>query len=78
MEELRTYLNSLNTAEQKSYAKRCGTTIGYLRKALSTQPRLDAVLCAKLDKESLGAVRKESLRRDVDFSIFSSVDRMAA
>lgn len=33
METLRTYLNGLDRFTQAAYAERCGTTLGYLRKA---------------------------------------------
>ncbi len=41
METLRTYLSTLSPAEQAEYAKRAGTSIGYLRKALSKGQRFD-------------------------------------
>lgn len=39
MEELRLYLNSLSLEEQREFATKCGTSIGYLRKALSRNPK---------------------------------------
>lgn len=65
METLRAYLATLAPAEQAAYAARCGTTIGYLRKALSTRPRLDGALARLLDEESAGLVSKHDLRPDV-------------
>lgn len=65
MESLRQYLNSLPPSEQSAYAKRCGTTIGYLRKALSTKPNLDGALARRLDEESGGKVPRSELRPDV-------------
>lgn len=65
METLRTYLATLSTDEQSAYAARCGTTIGYLRKALSTKPNLDGALVRKLDEESAGAVKRAELRPDI-------------
>lgn len=65
MESLRLYLNSLPPAEQSAYAKRCGTTIGYLRKALSTKPNLDGALARRLDEESDGKVPRGELRPDI-------------
>lgn len=35
MEELRLYLNSLSLEEQREFATKCGTSIGYLRKHLA-------------------------------------------
>ncbi len=65
METLRTYLNSIPVSEQADYAIRCDTTIGYLRKALSTQAKLDGALCRKLDEESGGLVPRSTLRPDI-------------
>lgn len=65
MESLRRYLNSLTPARQSAYAKRCGTTIGYLRKALSTKPNLDGALVRRLDEESGGKVPRNDLRPDI-------------
>ena len=65
METLRAYLATLSPDQQAAYAKRCGTTIGYLRKALSTQPKLDGGLVRRLFEESGGAVSREELRSDI-------------
>ena len=65
MEKLRTYLNSLSTEEQLAFAKSCGTSVGYLRKALNTSPRMDGELCRLLDENSNGAVPKQFLRPDI-------------
>lgn len=65
MDTLRTYLNSLPIAEQGDFARRSGTSIGYLRKALSVKPRIDAALARRLDEESRGAVSRYELRPDV-------------
>lgn len=65
METLRTYLATLPPLDQAAYAIRSGTTIGYLRKALSTKPRLDGALARRLDEESGGAVSRHDLRPDV-------------
>lgn len=64
MEPLRTYLATLTPPDQAAYAVRAGTTIGYLRKALSKGQRFDGALARRLDEESGGAVPKEVLRPD--------------
>lgn len=61
------YLNSLSTADQAAYAGRCGTSVGYLRKAASVGQRLGESLCIALDRESGGAVPCDVLRPDVDW-----------
>lgn len=65
MDTLRAYLATLTPIEQSDYAHRCGTTIGYLRKALCTRPRLDGALARLLDEESAGAVSRSDLRPDI-------------
>lgn len=65
--ELRTYLNSCSFDEQKSYASRSGTTLGYLRKALSTSQQIGERICIGLERESGGLVTCEELRPDVDW-----------
>lgn len=67
MDQLRRYLNSLPVGEQAAYARRCGTTVGYLRKAISKRARIHVETCVSLQVESSGAVRCEALRPDVDW-----------
>lgn len=61
------YLNGLPRAEQDAFAKRCGTSVNYLRKAVSTGQKLGESLCINLDRESGGAVPLDLLRTDVDW-----------
>jgi hypothetical protein len=65
MEKLRIYLNSLPADRREAYAKACGTSVGYLRKAISLQQRFDGALCRLLDKNSGGVIRKQDLRPDI-------------
>lgn len=67
METLRTYLNSLSRDEQDEYAVRSGTTVGYLRKALSTKEKIAESTAIALDRESGGEVPVEDVRPDVDW-----------
>jgi DNA-binding transcriptional regulator YdaS (Cro superfamily) len=62
MDALRAYLNSLSTPAQVDFARRCGTSIGYLRKALSKGTALSESLCINIERESKQAVNCESLR----------------
>ncbi|MBI3103224.1 MAG: helix-turn-helix domain-containing protein [Burkholderiales bacterium] len=64
MEELRAYLNGLPVAEQDGFAKRCGTTVGYLRKLLATGDRVREKTCVAIERESGGAVSRMALRPD--------------
>lgn len=65
METLRAYLGTLTPDEQSAYAQRAGTTIGYLRKAMSVGQRFDGALARLLDEESGGEVRRSDLRPDI-------------
>lgn len=68
MDTLREYLNGLPAADQAEFAARCGTSIGYLRKAISTRQRLGPDIVVRIERESGGEVRCEELRDDVDWS----------
>jgi DNA-binding transcriptional regulator YdaS (Cro superfamily) len=61
------YLNALGKAEREAFAARCGTTVGYLRKAISVGQRLKADVCILIERESAGVVTCEALRPDVDW-----------
>lgn len=65
MDTLRTHLSTLIPADQAAYAARCGTTIGYLRKALSKGQRFDGGLVRLLHVESGGVVSLTELRPDI-------------
>lgn len=62
MDQLRAYLNSLSPSEQAEFALRSGTSIGYLRKALSKGQLLGEGLCINLERESGRRVTCEALR----------------
>ncbi|GGD63168.1 transcriptional regulator [Caballeronia grimmiae] len=68
MDKLRTYLNSMAPEKQEEFARRCGTTLGYLRKAISADQQFDVQLCINIEVESMGAVRCEHLRPKVTWS----------
>ncbi|MBG6243339.1 MAG: Cro/Cl family transcriptional regulator [Candidatus Symbiopectobacterium sp. Dall1.0] len=61
MEELRIYLNSLSLEEQRSFAQSCGTSVGYLRKAISTEQKLGAELCVRIEIASNKAILRKQL-----------------
>jgi len=65
MPSLRDYLNALPFDEQCDYARRAGTTINYLRKALSTGQKFGGVIARGLDEASHGVVSRHSLRPDI-------------
>lgn len=68
MSTLLTHLNSLPVPEQVMFARRCKTSVGYIRKAVSKGQRFDVALCISFERESGGAVRCEEVRPDVDWS----------
>jgi DNA-binding transcriptional regulator YdaS (Cro superfamily) len=61
MDKLLKFLNSLETPQQKVFAERCGTSVGYLRNAVSSNKLLGAELCVLIEQESLGAVIRQDL-----------------
>lgn len=75
MNTLLAYLNGLPKTERQAFCVRCGTTEGYLRKAVSKGARLGESLCISLDRESQGRVRCDVLRPDVDWAYLSSAVR---
>lgn len=68
MKSLHAYLNKLPKEERQGFIQRCGTSEGYLRKAISLGTRIGENLCINIDRESGGAVRCEDLRPDVDWA----------
>lgn len=68
METLREYFRSLSAAEQYDFARRSGTTRGYVRKLVSVGTmKVGADLAVAFDRESGGRVHCETLRPDIDW-----------
>lgn len=68
MNKLLAFLNSLTPDEQAAFAVRCdGTTVGYLRKAVSVRQQLREKLCILIEIESGRMVLCEDLRPDVNW-----------
>jgi len=78
MDTLRTYLSTLSPTEQAEYAKRAGTSIGYLRKALSKRQRFDGGLVRQLHVHSNGEVSLTELRPDIWPDPGTAIDREVA
>lgn len=68
MEALRAYLKTLTPDQQEAFAVRCGTTIGYLRKAMSKRQELGTEIVIAIERESGGQVRCEDMRPNVDWA----------
>lgn len=64
MDKLLAYLNSLSKDEQTAFAERCGTSVGYLRKAISKGQLLGASLCVAIEQDTKGAVTRKDIRPD--------------
>jgi len=66
---LKKYLDTLTYAEKHDYAKRAGTSYGYLYRLISIckkqMVKIDGALARKLDEESGGAVCRHILRPDI-------------
>lgn len=65
MSALLDFLNSMDPAARAAFAQRCGTSLGYLRKAISTKQRLGECLALAIERESAGAVSVVALRPDL-------------
>jgi hypothetical protein len=68
MQNLRTYINSLSPDEREDLARRCNTTVRYLRKLCSTNVPMGEGLCLRLSIESGFVLKPEHMRPDVDWS----------
>jgi len=64
METLKTYLNSLTPDEQDAFAIKCGTSIGYMRKAITKNTKLGPILSVKIEQNSNGVVTRKDLHPD--------------
>lgn len=68
MKEVLAYLATLPADEKELFAARCGTTVGYLRKAASVGQRIGESIAIAIERESNRAVTVEQLRPDVDWA----------
>lgn len=67
MKKLLDYLNDLPKDRRVEFVTACGTSEGYLRKAISTDQRIGTSLCIAIDRASEGAISCEDLRPDVNW-----------
>lgn len=68
MDELREYIKSLNSDERAEFEAFIGTSIGYLRKAISAGQKLGSGLVVRIEQFSKRRVTCEQLRPDVDWA----------
>lgn len=78
MDELITYLNAMDQDAQHDFASRCGTSVGYIRKAASIKQKFGESLCINFERESKGAIRCETIRPDVDWAYLRGTKRKVA
>lgn len=64
MDKLIKFLNALPKPSQINFAIACGTTVGYLRKAASSNQLLAVATCVLIERESRGEVSRKDLRPD--------------
>lgn len=70
MNKLKDFLNALPVIEQREFAIKCGTTIGYLRKRLSDRKhKLGEHICILIEGNTEGKIVCEELRPDINWSI---------
>lgn len=75
MDVILDYLNALPPAKRDTFARKCGTTVGYLRKAISAKQRLGESIVINMERESGGAIRCEQVRSDVDWAFLRGTAR---
>lgn len=61
MEALKIFLNSMTSEEQKQFAIRCNTSIGYLRKAMYRNQEIGAEISVSIERESNKRVTRQML-----------------
>lgn len=71
------YLSSLDPGERDAFARRCGTSVGYLRKAASAGQKLGESLCIAIERESCRSVLCEQIRPDVDWAFLRGTAPLA-
>lgn len=62
MQRLRKHLNKLSIDDQAAFARAVGSSIGYLRKAISVGQELNPATCVAIERVSGRAVTRQDLR----------------
>jgi DNA-binding transcriptional regulator YdaS (Cro superfamily) len=68
MEKLLTYINSLSKMDRAQFVAACGTSEGYLRKAVCIDQKIGSDMCINIERASNRAVLCEDLRPDIDWA----------
>jgi len=61
MEALKIFMAGLSPKEKVAFAEQCGTTLNYLRKAMSTKSVFGPEICVLIETHSGGVVSRKSL-----------------
>lgn len=64
MDKLLKFLNGLSKDAREAFAASCGTSVGYLRKAVSSGQLLNATTCVRIEQGSCGQITRQELRPD--------------
>lgn len=64
MREVLDYLKSLPPEGRADFAARCGTSLGYIRKAASVGHLFSPATCVRIEAESSGVITRPMLRPD--------------
>lgn len=64
MEQLKNFLKLMPMEERLAFARRCGTTYAFLRNIMYGQRSPGEKLSVALERESGGAVTRQSMRKD--------------
>lgn len=64
MKKLLAYLNGLSLEDRQAFEMSSGTTIGYLRKAISKNQKLGAEICVSIEQATAGKLTRKDLRTD--------------
>lgn len=80
--DLKAYLRTLGKdrpraemlAARDGFARRCGTSLNYMKLVAYRSKKPNAELCIAIERESGGAVPVEELRPDIDWSFRRAAD----
>lgn len=61
METLKLFMAGLTAEEKKAFAEKCGTTINYLRKVMSTGGNIGPEICVQIELHSGNKVSRKDL-----------------
>lgn len=75
--ELKSYLRGVPIDEREEFARRCGTTLNFLRLVAYRNKTPNAELCIGIARETRGAVPVTELRPDLDWA-WAAAEQVAA